>query len=102
MNSGCIPHVLLKELRISIEHPKLSYPDIIANFASADLRVLSLHGIHNKEDILSTSIVLQIVARYFSGLKELVLVGSHVYDCNYVRFTPWTGTSPDHLRYRFH
>ena len=97
MNSGCIPHVLLKELRISIEHPKLSYPDIIANFASADLRVLSLHGIHNKEDIPSTSIVLELVARYFPGMKELILISSHVYDCNYVRSTPLVGTRPDRL-----
>ena len=97
MNSGCIPHVLLKELRISIEHPKLSYPDIIANFASADLRVLSLHGIHNKEDIPSTSIVLGLVARYFPGLKELILISTHVYDCNYVRSTPPVGTRPDSL-----
>ena len=101
MNSGCLPHVPLKELRISIEQPELSYPDIIANFASADLRVLSLHGIFSKDHFPSTSAVLVIVAECFPNLEELVLRGSRDYECDYVRSMASAETCPDRLRHRF-
>ena len=87
MNSGLSQHDILpfKELRISIEEPRLSFQDILANFSSADLRKLSLHGIFSKEFFPSTSMVLAIVAKYFPRLEELALTSSRGYEWDYVR-----------------
>ena len=103
MNSGLSHHDILplKELRISIEEPKLSFQDILANFSSADIRVLSLHGIFSKDHFPSTSAVLVIVAECFPSLEELVLRGSRDYECDYVRSMASAETCPDRLRHRF-
>lgn len=102
MNSGLPQHnIRLKGLHISIEGPKLSFQDILANFSSADLRKLSLHGIFSKEFFPSTSMVLAIVAKYFPRLEELALTSSRGYEWDYVRSTSSDETCPDHLQHRF-